>query len=87
MTGRSWASLQHQRQLCIHPCLSRLAYMFALLVLLQYDEPVGKNDGTMRGKRYFECPPGYGAFVRPNLVKTGDYPPFDEDLFSDEDEI
>jgi len=54
---------------------------------LQYDEPVGKNDGSVKGKRYFDCPQGYGAFVRPNLVKTGDYPPFDEDLFGDDDEI
>ncbi|GAB4819103.1 hypothetical protein N2152v2_006149 [Parachlorella kessleri] len=54
---------------------------------VQYDEPVGKNDGSVKGKRYFDCPQGYGAFVRPNLVKTGDYPPFDEDLFGEDDEI
>lgn len=33
--------------------------------------------------RIFECPPGYGLFVRPDKVTTGDYPPidpFDEDL-------
>ena len=48
---------------------------------------MGKNDGNVKGKRYFECPPGYGAFVRPNLVKTGDYPPFDDELFGSEDEL
>ena len=47
---------------------------------VQYDEPVGKNDGTVKGRKYFDCPAGYGGFVRPNLVKTGDYPPFDDDF-------
>jgi len=57
---------------------------------VEYDEPVGKNDGTYKGKKVFECRGDrYGGFVRPNLVKTGDeYRPFDEDFeFSDGDEI
>ena len=56
---------------------------------VEYDEPVGKNDGSVKGKRYFECSASYGGFVRPETVKTGEeYTPFDEDFeFSEEDEI
>ncbi|XP_026453772.1 tubulin-folding cofactor B-like isoform X1 [Papaver somniferum] len=49
---------------------------------VQYDEPLGKHDGTVRGKRYFTCPSLHGAMVRPEKVKVGDYPekdPFEED--------
>lgn len=53
---------------------------------VQYDEPVGKNDGTIKGVQYFSCLPNYGAFVRPDTVTAGDFPPLD-DGFTDEDEI
>lgn len=43
------------------------------------DEPYGKNDGTIKGKRYFECLPNYGLFVRPNALEVGDFPPLDEE--------
>jgi len=52
---------------------------------VQYDEPVGKNDGTVKGKRYFECPPKYGGFLRPDKLQVGDYPELD-DLFTDDED-
>ena len=32
------------------------------------DDATGKNDGSVQGKRYFECRPGHGMFLRPAAV-------------------
>lgn len=35
------------------------------------DEPIGKNDGSVTGVRYFQCEDGRGIFTRPSkLSKT-----------------
>ena len=48
------------------------------------DEPVGKNDGSVAGTRYFACEPKCGLFVRAERVEVGEFDPLlgrtDEDL-------
>uniref|UniRef100_A0AAY4BAT2 Dynactin subunit 1 n=1 Tax=Denticeps clupeoides TaxID=299321 RepID=A0AAY4BAT2_9TELE len=37
------------------------------------DEPKGKNDGTVQGKRYFTCQEHHGIFVRQSQVKCNEW--------------
>lgn len=53
---------------------------------VQLDEPTGDSNGTLGETEYFSCGDKYGLFLRPNDLKTGDYPPID--IFDEgEDEI
>ncbi|PHH69344.1 hypothetical protein CDD80_6819 [Ophiocordyceps camponoti-rufipedis] len=47
---------------------------------VELDEPVGKNDGSIAGTRYWGQPSElkHGVFVRPERIEAGDYPPLDD---------
>lgn len=58
----------------------RLDNKYSYWVGVKYDEPYGKHDGSLDGKRYFETFPKYGAFVSPSAVEIGDFPVLDDEL-------
>ncbi|KAJ4368986.1 hypothetical protein N0V83_006068 [Neocucurbitaria cava] len=36
---------------------------------IELPTPTGKNDGSVQGTRYFDCPPGHGIFVKDTFIK------------------
>ncbi|KAL9652486.1 hypothetical protein ABK040_000058 [Willaertia magna] len=54
--------------------VGKVSHSTGYWVGVQLDEPIGNNDGSVKGKRYFLCPQGFGTFSRPTEIKVGDYP-------------
>ncbi|EPZ33512.1 kinase-like protein [Rozella allomycis CSF55] len=52
---------------------------------IEFDEPVGKHDGSVQGIAYFAAKKNHGAFVRPTNVKVGDFP--EKDIFEELEEL
>lgn len=49
---------------------------------VEFDEPVGKNNGNIGDVQVFQCRPKHGSFLRPKQVEVGDFP---EEEFSDDE--
>lgn len=43
------------------------------------DEPIGKNDGSVAGVRYFQCEDGQGIFTRPSKLSRTELPQMEGD--------
>ena len=50
------------------------------------DEPLGKHDGEVKGKRYFQCGAKRGLMIKPKHIKVGDFPEIDEFASDDDDD-
>jgi cyclophilin family peptidyl-prolyl cis-trans isomerase len=53
-------------------------FLPGLWIGIALDEPNGKNDGSVHGKRYFQTGKNQGMFVKPSKVVVGDFPELDE---------
>ncbi|XWW98673.1 hypothetical protein V2A60_006675 [Cordyceps javanica] len=42
---------------------------------VELEDKTGKNDGSVQGQRYFDCPLGYGMFVKPMMATIIAQPP------------
>ncbi|KAF1733001.1 Dynactin, isoform [Beauveria bassiana] len=42
---------------------------------VELEDKTGKNDGSVQGQRYFDCPMGYGMFVKPMMATIIAQPP------------
>ncbi|OAA59451.1 dynactin [Cordyceps fumosorosea ARSEF 2679] len=42
---------------------------------VELEDKTGKNDGSVQGQRYFDCPMGYGMFVKPMMATIVAQPP------------
>lgn len=50
--------------------LGRGAFAAGDWIGLELPDDSGKNDGSVKGERYFECAPGHGMMIRREAIST-----------------
>lgn len=50
---------------------------------VKLDEPLGRNDGSINGRKYFDADHNCGVFARPDNVEVGDFPNIWEEEMGD----
>lgn len=60
----------HGDQLGIVKYIGKLEFdqLDRMFIGIHLDIPLGITDGTVRGRRYFQCPPSHGVFVLPHNI-------------------
>ncbi|XP_074635396.1 CAP-Gly domain-containing linker protein 3-like isoform X3 [Acropora palmata] len=54
--------------------IGRTQFSTGVWLGIELDQPVGKNDGSVSGIRYFDCKPSHGVFAPPSKVtRTGNH--------------
>jgi dynactin 1 len=56
-------------------CTEEVEFAEGQWIGVELQDASGKNDGSVRGKRYFECEPNYGMFVKPAAISVIEQPP------------
>ncbi|XP_020620574.1 CAP-Gly domain-containing linker protein 3-like [Orbicella faveolata] len=51
--------------------IGRTQFASGMWLGIELDQPVGKNDGSVAGVRYFDCKPSHGVFAPPSKVTKG----------------
>lgn len=49
---------------------------------IEFDQPIGKNDGSVDGVQYFMCPPNHGMFAPINKISKLDHDDHYDDLMN-----
>jgi len=52
----------------IYSALFSCVLLLSMWLGIELDQPVGKNDGSVAGVRYFDCKPSHGVFAPPSKV-------------------